>query len=201
MITKATSDDFANIVNPYTGKPMEVFMNVADDGQVTFFSPDTYSPSDRFDTAELCYRKWSRINGVENRKAGKPICCAYTGEALALVPSAFGGFHYVGGFDPHVFHSREEFLYYATMRDGVATREAPGGSESFARVKVPTREGRITDAAKKHADDAAPKLDTEKMHMIENSLKPFKNDLPGSSTVSMSVTRKSNGRRSHGKQR
>lgn len=186
MITKATSDDFRGIVNPYTGKEMVVMMNVSESGSVMFFSPDTYSTSERTKSPEECYRLWNRVNGVSGGRSGSPIVCAYTGKPLSVVHTPLGCY-FSGGFDPHLFHSREDFLFYATMRGGVPKR--PRQTAPVRVTSVP-REPVVTSRAKAHAEKAAPRLDEDRVHMVEKSLAPFKDSLPGSSTVSMSINGK-----------
>jgi len=191
MITKVTSADFNDLVNPYTGKQMIVMMNVTPAG-VTFFAPDTYSTYERLPTPEECYRKWNRVNDIEGGRTGKPIQCAYTGEPLSVVHTDFGCY-FRGGFDPRMFHTRESFLYYATMRGGVSKYPKPDGRSP--RVTAPPRKPSVTKAMSKHAEKETPKLDDDKIHMVENALKPYKAVIPGSSTVSMSQGTKSRARR------
>jgi hypothetical protein len=161
-------------------------MNIDGAGRVTFTCPDTYSTAAPAETTEKLYDLWSRINGVSGFKSGKPIKCAYTGEFLSPSTS-FGKPCYEGGFDPRRFYTREEFLYYAWMRDGISKFPPPG---KMSRVKSPAREGIITERHKEHTEQSAPSLDEEKIHMIENSMAPFKDQLEGSSTVSMAVNKK-----------
>lgn len=190
MLTKVTSKDFEGLTNPYTGEPMVVFMNVDGSSRVTFTCPDTYSTAAPAETTEKLYDLWNRINGVSGFKTNQPIKCAYTGELLSPSTS-FGKPCYAGGFDPRRFYTREEFLYYAWMRDGVSKFPPP---EEVSRIKSTTREGEITERHKEHADQSAPSLDEEKIHMIEDSMAPFKDQLEGSSTVSMAVNKKGNRR-------
>jgi len=165
---------------------MVVMMNVSPSG-VTFFSPDTYSTYERLPTPEACYRKWNRVNDIEGGRTGKPLKCAYTGDDLSVVHTEFGCY-FRGGFDPHMFYTREEFLYYATMRGGVSKYPKPDGKT--CRVSTGPRKAHVTDAMVRHAEKEAPKLDDDKIHMVENALKPHRDIIPGSSTVSMSQGRK-----------
>lgn len=182
MLTKVTSKDFEGLANPYTGDPMVVYM-LTGSGPVKFTCPDTFSTSDTADTVSALYDKWNRVNGVSGTRAGA-IRCAYTGELLSL-GKRFGKPCYSGGFDPHRFYSREAFLYYAWMRNGVSKYPPP--PENTARVKSPANEGEVTERQKEYADRSAPSLDEDKVHMVEKSLTPFKDRLEGSSTVSMHV--------------
>lgn len=194
MLSRVTSNDFLGLVNPYTGKPMVVFMSVYPNSEPMFTCPDTYSTADRKTTREELYRGWNSVNGIEGGRHDKPIVCAYTGEPLAMVEAPDGSVYYKGGFDPHMFYTRDEFLYYATMRNGVAKRPKP--SKERVRITGTVRRGAITDRMKKHADAAAVRLDEDDIHAVEKSMEKFKGDLPGSSTVSMSVPRgKKRGRR------
>lgn len=187
MLTEVTSNDFRGLVNPYTGEPMRVFMVTGGDGPVKFTCPDTFSTSDPAETSEALYAGWNRVNGVSGLKSGQLIKCAYTGELLGCA-TRFGKPRYTGGFDPHLFYSRDEFLYYAWMRDGVSKFPEPRGEDQ--RVKTPGRTGEVTERHKAHVDAQAPELDEEKIHMIEDSMKPFKDSLERSSTVSMAETGK-----------
>lgn len=185
MLTKVTSKDFTGLVNPYTGEPMTVFM-LTGNGPVKFTCPKTFSTADLAGSDSELYDRWNRVNGVSGLKTGKPIACAYTGELLTPV-TRFGQKCYSGGFDPHLFYSRSEFLHYAWMRDGVSKFPKPGPE---SRVKAPENEGEVTEKQKKHAEASAASLDDEKIHMIEKSVSKFKDTLEGSSTVSMSVPTK-----------
>lgn len=190
MLTKVTSEDFQGLTNPYTGKPMTVFM-LTGSGPVRFTCPDTFSTADLADTTAQLYDNWNRKNGVSGLRTGQTIRCAYTGELLS-VKTRFGKVSYVGGFDPHRFYTREEFLYYAWMRDGKSKFPVPVKEES--RVKAPSREGKVTEEQKCHADKEAPSLDDEKIHLVEASMKKHKDQLETSSTVSMSVSGRGNRR-------
>lgn len=186
MLTKVTSTDFQGLINPYTGEPMTVFMVVSPKG-VKFTCPDTFSTADPAESPSELYRGWDRVNGVAGVKKGKKITCAYTGETLTIA-TRFGKPCYSGGFDPHRFYTRDEFIYYAKMRDGVSPVPPPSGVEQ--RVKAPPRSSEITERQQKHVDSMTPSLDDEKIHMIETSMSKMKDDLEKSSTVSMADTRR-----------
>ena len=128
---KVTADEFRKLRNPYTGKPMDVRMVV---GPVPLFhcGPGEYSTSDRFPTAELAKLAWSRRDGVEGM-AGPPFVCAYTGAPLSADPSP-DGFAFSGGFNPKMFYTREEFLYRASMRNGVSPYPPPSPSPRVEKV-------------------------------------------------------------------
>lgn len=186
MLTKVTSQNFQGLTNPYTGEPMVVFMHVSPSG-VKFTCPDTFSTADPAETTGELYARWNRKNGVTGLRAGSPIACAYTGELLSQ-GTRFGKPCYTGGFDPHMFYSREEFLYYAWMRDGKSPYPKPVNDNT--RAKAPTREGEVTERHRAHAEAEAPKLDEEKVHMVEASMSKFKGSIEGSHTVSMHTSSK-----------
>lgn len=186
MLTKVTSEDFQGLTNPYTGKPMTVFM-LTGVGPVRFTCPDTFSTTDLADTPTELYDRWNRKDGVSGLRTGSLIQCAYTGEMLSVV-QRFGKVSYAGGFDPHRFYTRDEFLYYAWMRGGKS--KFPKPSQEDSRVKAPSREGQVTDRQREHAEREAPSLDEEKIHMVEASMKKHKDQMEKSSTVSMSVSGK-----------
>ena len=160
---------FAGLKNPYTGERMHVKMLVREGAEPLFFAPGEYDTCNREPSARAAYDNWSRIDGVAGLRAGQAITCAYTGETLT--PAKDGEQHwFVGGFNPSHLYPRDEFLYYATMRNGVATLPKPG---KVARVTRPEEhapapkghEVECTDAAmeaavelaKKHGDKLAKK--------------------------------------------
>lgn len=129
-IVDCTGPNFRNILNPYTGEAMKIKMLVTPKGAL-YFAPDTYSTTQSFDSVAEARRQWSRIDGVYGcRKSDDVARCAYTGEVLT--PQDDGS--YLGGFDPTMFHPLAEFLYFATMCDGIPTREKP---EEVSRVEKP----------------------------------------------------------------
>lgn len=108
---------FRGIVNPYTGEPVETVMRVRSGEPPQFFAPETYSP-------------------VSPHEPGKaPETCLWTGNPLKHVTDASGKVWAIGGFNPHAPASREEYLYFMRMRDGVSELPPP------AEVRVePVRE-------------------------------------------------------------
>lgn len=166
MITKVTSDLFKDLRNPYTGKPMEVEMTVNPGREPLFSCPGTYSTDDFFDTKEECIAAWDHKDGVAGLKRNLPIVCAYTNEPLALVQGCGGKWHFSGGFNPHMFFSRDEFLRLASMRGGVSGYCVP----EACRVTAPARSARITGDRRNHAASMAPSLNEEKLHDLENRL-------------------------------
>ena len=164
---KVTADEFRKLENPYTGKPMDVYMLVGA-GPVPLFhcGPDEYRTQSPFETAELAKLAWSRKDGVEGGRSG-PVVCAYTGEPLSADATP-DGFAFSGGFDPRVLRSREWFLHFAAMRGGVSPyprpESAPSRVEKVVRVETPAkrknavRGAQLSDEAVDLAASAMPHL-------------------------------------------
>ena len=189
MTTKVTSEAFANLKNPYTGEPLAVQMTVVPGRDPMFSCPDTYSTADVCPSKEECIAAWDRKNGVSGLRTNKPIRCAYTGEALALVKTALG-WRFSGGFDPHMFYSRDEFLRLATMRDGVPGYVPP---KIHMRVTSVPPKARVTETMRRTADARKPSLDEEKIHELEGRMNGIGVRV-NSGSVSMSAGRKKRGR-------
>jgi hypothetical protein len=158
---QAESSEFVDLTDAYTGVDIKVYMKPTPDGPL-FFSPDATSPRALL-TTEL-----------------KVQTCPYTGETFKKHKVASGWFM-SKGFDPRLPRQREEFLYYVTMRDGKSKYPKPSG----LRVETVLRSERISKKRQAHVDKSRPQIDEFHVHSIENSLKPFKDIIPGSSTVSM----------------
>lgn len=157
----AESSEFTSLTDAYTGERLEVFMVATPDGP-KFCAPDAESPR--------------RVRSDEPTT----LMCPYTGKALVPCRTPSGWFM-TGGFDPGLPRAREEFLYYATMRNGKSRYPKP----SRLRVEAAPRVGKVTRKQWAHVDRAQPRIDEFHVHSIEKSLAPFKGDIPGSSTVSM----------------
>ena len=194
MIYECSGPRFKNILNPYTGEKVLVCMSVSSAGRVRFFSPDTYTPAQSVSSPEEAYRRWNRVNGVEGMKTGRPIVCAYTGKPLVLVKDS-EGCHYEGGVDLRMLMTRERFLYYATMRDGVSQYPEPVDGE--LRVEKPAVRGKITAGMRKHAAEMATGLSQDGIDTAERTMKELKDKfgIEGSSTVSMAIPEKKRGRK------
>ena len=189
MTTKVTSEAFANLKNPYTGEPLAVQMTVVPGRDPMFSCPDTYSTADVYPSKKECIAAWDRKSGVSGLRTNKPIRCAYTGEALALVKTALG-WRFSGGFDPHMFYDRDEFLRLATMRDGV-----PGYVPPKTRMRVTSvpPKARVTESMRRTADARKPSLDEGKISELEGRLNKIGVRV-NSGSVSMSAGRKKRGR-------
>ena len=195
MLYKCSGPRFGQIDNPYTGKTMQVMMRVSRTGDIRMFAPDTYSTADFFPSAKEAYRAWNRVTGVEGLKDGEPPTCAYTGKPLRLVQTE-DGWHYEGGFDPHLLRPRDEFLYFAAMRGG----KSPYAPGTPGRVTAPPREGRVTDAMRKHAEGQRMELHDDSVKHAEETLasRPDLFHLE-SNTVSMAGADKGKGGPDRGK--
>lgn len=189
MTTKVTSDDFAKLKNPYTGEPLAVQMTVVPGRDPLFSCPDTYSTADVYPSKEECISAWDRKGGVSGLRTNQPIRCAYTGEALALVKTVLG-WKFAGGFDPHMFYSRDEFLRLATMRDGKPGYVPP---KSRMRVTAVPPKASVTETMKRTADARKPTLDDGKVRELEGRLNKIGVHV-NSGSVSMSAGRKKRGR-------
>ena len=177
-----TARAFDGLVNPYTGVPMNVSMVVTGRGEPMFHSRGSeYSTWDAFPTAEGAIREWSRENGVYGLRR-PPFRCAYTGEPLTL-EKCDGGYRFTGGFNPKVFRSREAYLYYASMRDGVSEWEKPS-TEFPDRVDEVVR----VDVPAKRRESKAPDLTQDGIDAVKGIAESV--GLERSPTVSMSVPRK-----------
>lgn len=185
MIYDCTGPTFEGLKNLYTGEPLGAKMSVTATGRMRYFAPDTYSPSDFFPTAKDAYRAWNRVDGVEGLKDGQPLVCAYTGDPLKLVHSE-NGWHYEGGFDPHLLRNRAEFLRFATMRAGLSPR--PDTRDT--RVDAPPRRGQVTPGMKRHVEETKAELGEDSVEAAEAILQKHRNDIEGSGTVSMAMTKK-----------
>ena len=168
-----TSAEFAGIRNPYTGVPMKVMMLVGCGPDPLFHSEDTYSTADLCPSTKDLYRLWGRVDGREGLRTGCPKC-AYTGEPLA-VQQVDGRYRLVGGFDPRVLRTRDEFLYYATMRDGKATRSKP---DPVTRVTKPPVDAKPSESQKRHAESVTPDVSQESIDIAAKTISDHKDELP-----------------------
>lgn len=117
MIVDVTAEKFRGLKNPYTGEPIVVKMLVPEHGSPMFFAPDTYSTAKPTPSVPELVHAWDRVDGVGGMKDRTKLTCAYTGETLRIVETS-AGFFFEGGFNPGRLMSDEEFLKFATMRDG-----------------------------------------------------------------------------------
>jgi len=135
---------FRGLVNPYTDEPVETCMRVRTGKPPQFFAPDTYSP-------------------VSPHEPGKaPTMDFWTGKVLQHRTDENGKVWALGGFDPHLPRSRDEYLYYMKMRNGVSELPPPGEETrvDVSREEAPMPKGHetpIMEEAVKAAEDILQK--------------------------------------------
>ena len=168
-----TSREFDGIRNPYTKEPMRVKMVVGCGPEPLFHAPDTFTTNDLQDTPKRLYELWSRVDGRQGIRSGAPKC-AYTGESMT-VAEFDGGYHFIGGFNPRVLRTREEFLYYATMRNGVSKYPKP--SETV-RVTKPNEIAKPSESQKRHAESVTPGVSQESIDIASENIEKHKDELP-----------------------
>ena len=100
------------------------------------------------------------------------------------------GWKFDGGFDPHMFYSRDEFLRLATMRDGMPEYVPP---KNRMRVTAVPPKAKVTETMWRTADARKPSLDEVKVRELEGRLNKIGVHV-NSGSVSMSVGRKKRGR-------
>lgn len=180
-----TADEFKDLRCPYTGEPLEVRMLIVPGQPPRFHAPSAYSPAEPCSSPEEAYRRWNRVDGVEGLKSDTPVVCAYTGAPLSPAHCP-DGYFFNGGFDPRMFHSREDFLRLASSRGGVSSWS---GTDSRVEAVPPDM-----TPEKPREIDTDPT--DEALHIAEKVLEKHRDDLPpqASTTVSMSMGRRRHGR-------
>lgn len=173
MNVVVTSHEFDGLVNPYTKEPISVKMVVGCGPEPLFHSDETFSTSDLQPSTKDLYRLWSRIEGREGLRTGLPKC-AYTGEPLT-VEEFDGKFRFIGGFDPRVLRTRDEFLYFATMRDGVSSFPKPGVTERVVKSDI---EATASRSQKSHADSVTPGVSQDSIEIAAGLIDRHKGELP-----------------------
>lgn len=144
-----TGSAFRGLVNPYTGEPMKVKMVVRTGAEPLFFAPDTYDTAKRQPSSSAALDRWSRVDGIAGLRNSVPPKCAYTGGTLTFASDSDGAW-FKGGFNPSHLHTRDEFLYKATMRDGKPSRPAPSSVRATPvaeDVKVKSHAKDVSQAA------------------------------------------------------
>lgn len=167
-----TSKEFDGIINPYTGKVIQVKMIVGCGPEPLFHAVDTYSTADLCQTTQELYRLWGRVEGREGLRSGQPKC-AYTGETLS-VQEIDGQYRFAGGFDPRVLRTREEFLYLVTMRDSKATRPKPTPT---IRVTKPTEKAEASASQRAHAESVTPDVSQASVDIAAATIEKHKGEL------------------------
>lgn len=135
---KVTVSEASGLVCPYTGRPLEVHMNVAP-GSITFNAPDAFCVQQPVDSVEILLDRLSMRNGVAGSVSGDAMMRdAYTGEILRIRDLPGGKVAAAGGFNPRAAkQSVEEFAYYASMRAGVPSRPRPPSPEPVMKTPPP----------------------------------------------------------------
>jgi hypothetical protein len=139
---KCDGKAFQGIVNPYTDEPVETFMRVRTGKPPQFFAPKTYSPVS------------------PHEPGGAPTMCFWTGKVLKHVTDENGKVWAMGGFNPHVPTSREEYLYFMHMRNGVSPLPPSEARVEPVREEAPMPLGHETpvrEEAVKAAEDILKK--------------------------------------------
>lgn len=181
MIVEATAARFRGIKNAYTGETMVVKMLVPERGRPMFFAPDTFTPAKPMRSAAELLDAWDREDGVGGLKNRGNLVCPYTGKPLSVVETSHGVF-LDGGFNPGMLMTDDEFLYYATMRNGKPTRPAPSA------VRVELEKERFDPAP---AEDPVEPTDDAR-HAAEKVVDQFKDQVgmeKEKTTVSMPTGR------------
>lgn len=166
MIVDATAAKFRGIKNKYTGEEMRVKMLVPENGRPLFFAPDTFTPARPVKDVKTLLDLWNRSDGVGGMKDTTCVKCPYTGTVMWIAEGP-AGVYLDGGFDPRKLMTDEEFLYYATMENGVPTREPP----TEARVEL----GKEVPPSQKSEDPVEPT--DEARHVAEGVVNQFKDVL------------------------
>lgn len=178
-----TSEKFRGLVNPYTGEPIQVKMLIPESGRPLFFAPDTFTHAKHYPTVAQALDAWDCENGVTGIKPRSSLRCPYTGEGLTIEHDV-AGYWLRGGFDPCRLWSDAEFLYYATMRNGVSKYPKPAQD---SRVTAPPE---TPDEMPESREDPVEPTD-EARRVAESVVDQFKDKvgMKGSGTVSMATTK------------
>lgn len=175
---------FKDLKNPYTGEKIKVMMTVTKNGKTFFSAPETYTPNDPLPTAREAVDAWSRVDGIAGLRV-PPFKCAFTGKPLSP-HTTDDGHSMAGGINLKVLRSREEFLYFVTMRDGVSQYPAP-----TTEVKHVERVEEAAPAALGHEVEVTEEAMQQAAEVVKQS-----NLQTQSRTVSMSVAKPKSAARS-----
>lgn len=182
MEVKVTSKLAEGLTDGFTGRPLEVFMEVKAKSPPMFYCPNAFSVHVPHDSLEALQDAVSMKNGVCGLRDATHPTCPYTGAKLKLRPFPDGRFAYAGGLNPRrAFGSLEDLVYHLTMRDGKASVAKPK-----AHVAMKTKEG-DKYFSEQNAPSDATKEAVEKAVVAAG--------LPRQTQVSMSVPGKKKGRR------
>lgn len=182
MEVKVTSKLAEGLTDCFTGRPLEVFMEVKAKSPPMFYCPDAFSVHVPFVSLEALQDAVSMKNGVCGLRDAIHPTCPYTGAKLKLRQFPDGRFAYAGGLNPRrAFESLEDLVYHLSMRDGKTDMAKPE-----AHVAVKPKEG-DKYLPEQNAPSDATKEAVEKAVVAAG--------LPRQTQVSMSVPGKKKGGR------
>lgn len=137
MEVKVTSKLVEGLTDGFTGRPLEVIMEVKAKSPPMFHCPDAFSVHVPYDSLEALQDAVSMKNGVCGLRDATHPTCPYTGVKLKLRPFPAGRFAYAGGLNPRrAFESLEDLVYHLSMRDGKTAVAKPK-----AHVAMKPKEG------------------------------------------------------------
>lgn len=182
MEVKVTSKLADGLTDGFTGRPLEVFMEVRAKAPPMFYCPSAFSVHVPYDSLEALQDAVSMKNGVCGLRDSTHPTCPYTGANLKLRLFPDGRFAYSGGLNPRrAFESLEDLVYHLSMRYGKTDVAKP-----VAHVAMKPKEG-DKYLPEQNAPSDATKEAVEKAVVAAG--------LPRQTQVSMSVTAKKKGSR------
>lgn len=182
MEVKVTSKLAEGLIDGFTGRPLEVLMEVKAKSPPMFYCPNAFSVHVPYDSLEALQDAVSMKDGVCGLRDVIHPTCPYTGAKLKLRPFPDGRFAYAGGLNPRrAFESLEDLIYHLSMRDGKTNVSKPG-----AHVAMKPKEG------DKYLPEQNTPSDATK-EAVEKAV--IAAGLPRQTQVSMSVPAKKKGRR------
>lgn len=126
MEVKVTSKLVEGLTDGFTGRPLEVFMEVKAKSPLMYYCPNAFSVHVPHDSLAALQDAVSMKNGVRGLRDATHPTCPYTGAKLKLRPFPDGRFAYAGGLNPRrAFASLEDLVYHLSMRDGKTNVSKP----------------------------------------------------------------------------
>ena len=182
MEVKVTSRLAEGLTDGFTGRPLEVFMEVKEKSPPMFYCPNAFSVHVPYDSLSTLQDAVSTKDGVCGLRDAVHPTCPYTGDKLKLRPFPDGRFAYAGGLNPRrAFESLEDLVYHLSMRDGKTDVAKPA---AHAAMKPKDGDRYLPE---KNAPSDATKEAVEKAVVAAG--------LPRQTQVSMSVHSKKRGRK------
>ena len=182
MEVKVTSKLAEGLTDGFTGRPLEVFMEVKAKSPPMFYCPNAFSVHVPYDSLEALQDAVSMKNGVCGLRDATHPTCPYMGVKLKLRLFPDGRFAYAGGLNPRrAFESLEDLVYHLSMRDGKTDMAKP---EAHAVAVTKPKEG-DKYLPEQNAPSDATKEAVEKAVVAAG--------LPRQTQVSMSVPTKKKG--------